>query len=161
MTTGNTSHIGEQALRQEVAAIGGVKIGAVKGLGGCQLVCDAPTAAAVGELRRDKARTAQTFAVMVRNLAAVERLGADQPYRTARAHVAGTARRPVHGPSAGWRAGSRPAGLAAWSRRPSHPCGRSCVRGRPPRDERNAVTAPGPFGPGRKAPAHGPSEDEF
>lgn len=83
--------------------------------------------------------------------------------RTERAALTSPARPVVliHGPSAGGRAGSRPGGLAARSRRPSHPCGRSCVPSRPPRDEPNAVTAPGPFGPGRKAPAHGPSEDEF
>ncbi|GGS26489.1 carbamoyltransferase HypF [Streptomyces aureoverticillatus] len=72
--TGDTGHLGEQALRQAVAAIDGGRIVAVKGLGGYQLVCDATNAAAVGELRRRKARPAKPFAVMVRDPAAVERL---------------------------------------------------------------------------------------
>jgi hydrogenase maturation protein HypF len=50
------------------------KIGAVKGLGGYHLVCDASNAAAVTELRRRKHREEKPFAVMVRDAAAAKRL---------------------------------------------------------------------------------------
>jgi hydrogenase maturation protein HypF len=49
-------------------------IGALKGLGGYHLACDATNARAVSELRRRKHRDEKPLAIMVRDLAAVERL---------------------------------------------------------------------------------------
>jgi hydrogenase maturation protein HypF len=50
----------------------GGAIGAVKGLGGYHLACDAQNGAAVAELRRRKHRDEKPFAVMVQDLAAAE-----------------------------------------------------------------------------------------
>jgi hydrogenase maturation protein HypF len=60
------------AAAQEALSRG--EIVAVKGLGGYHLACDATSSAAVGELRRRKARLEKPFAVMVRDLAAAEQL---------------------------------------------------------------------------------------
>jgi hydrogenase maturation protein HypF len=50
------------------------RIGALKGLGGYHLVCDARSPAAVAELRRRKHRDEKPFAVMVRDAAAARAL---------------------------------------------------------------------------------------
>jgi hydrogenase maturation protein HypF len=50
------------------------KVGALKGLGGYHLACDATNPAAVAELRRRKHRDEKPFAIMVRDLLAVEKL---------------------------------------------------------------------------------------
>jgi hydrogenase maturation protein HypF len=55
-------------------AINEGKIAAVKGLGGYHLVCDATNASAVTMLRRRKHREEKPFAVMVRDVAAAEKL---------------------------------------------------------------------------------------
>jgi hydrogenase maturation protein HypF len=50
------------------------KIGALKGLGGYLLVCEARNSAAVAELRRRKHRDEKPFAIMVQNVAAANTL---------------------------------------------------------------------------------------
>lgn len=62
---------GEDPLGFAVRAIGSGRIGAVKGLGGYHLVCDARNAEAVAELRTRKHRDEKPFAVMFPDLAAV------------------------------------------------------------------------------------------
>jgi hydrogenase maturation protein HypF len=61
-------------VRDFVRALNDGKIGALKGLGGYHLACDAGSAAAVAELRRRKHRDEKPFAVMVRDVAAAELL---------------------------------------------------------------------------------------
>lgn len=62
----------EDPLAAAAAAIRAGGIGAVKGLGGFHLVCDACNAVAVTELRRRKQRDEKPFAVMLPDRAAVE-----------------------------------------------------------------------------------------
>jgi hydrogenase maturation protein HypF len=57
-----------------VTALRGGAIGALKGLGGYHLCCDARNPSAVAELRRRKHRDEKPFAVMVRDVAAAEAL---------------------------------------------------------------------------------------
>lgn len=65
---------GERALDAAIEALRAGRIVAVKGLGGFHLAVDATNAAAVGELRRRKARDDKPFAVMVPDLAAAQAL---------------------------------------------------------------------------------------
>ena len=55
------------------------RIGALKGLGGYHLACDAASASVVGELRRRKHRDEKPFAVMVRDIETAERLSEINP----------------------------------------------------------------------------------
>ncbi len=65
---------GEDALSAAQAALAAGAIVAVKGLGGFHLACDATDAAALARLRERKGRVDKPFAVMVRDVAAAERL---------------------------------------------------------------------------------------
>jgi hydrogenase maturation protein HypF len=64
----------EDALAWFVAALRTGQVGAIKGLGGYHLVCDARDAAAVAELRRRKYRDEKPLAVMVRDVDAARAL---------------------------------------------------------------------------------------
>jgi hydrogenase maturation protein HypF len=65
---------GRDPVRAAALALRAGRIVAVKGLGGFHLACDATSAAAVERLRWRKRRDAKPFAVMVRDLAAAERI---------------------------------------------------------------------------------------
>jgi hydrogenase maturation protein HypF len=74
---------GDAAVLAAVDRVLAGEVVAVKGIGGFHLACDATSAAAVGELRRRKARDDKPFAVMVpdvdvaRELCALDDAGAD------------------------------------------------------------------------------------
>ena len=70
---GKAIEVGD-AVRWFAEAILSGKIGAMKGLGGYHLICDAEDAGAVGELRRRKHRYEKPFAVMVSDAAAAREL---------------------------------------------------------------------------------------
>jgi hydrogenase maturation protein HypF len=71
--------VADDPLSYFAAAIRSGKIGALKGLGGYHLVCDARRESVVRELRRRKRRDAKPFAVMVRSVPAAEVLCAISP----------------------------------------------------------------------------------
>jgi hydrogenase maturation protein HypF len=70
---GNLVETGDPLARFLEALCAG-RIGALKGLGGYHLACDARSPAAVAELRRRKHRDEKPFAVMVRDAAAAQAL---------------------------------------------------------------------------------------
>jgi hydrogenase maturation protein HypF len=70
---------GQDPLGLFVAALAAGKIGAMKGLGGFHLTCDARNGAAIAELRRRKHRDEKPFAVMVPDIAAAAVLCEVQP----------------------------------------------------------------------------------
>src|SRR5690606_20672762 len=69
-TSGRRAAEGDAALQRFAALIAAGGIGALKGLGGYHLVCDARDSRAVRRLRARKAREAKPLAVMVASLAA-------------------------------------------------------------------------------------------
>ena len=69
-------HETENALEDAVAALGAGSIVAVKGIGGFHLAVDATNEAAVARLRQLKHRPDQPFAVMARDMEAVESIAA-------------------------------------------------------------------------------------
>jgi hydrogenase maturation protein HypF len=74
------------------AALRAGRIGALKGLGGYHLACDARSAAVVSELRRRKHRDEKPFAVMVADAAGAEALCEVQP---AERELLESVRRPI------------------------------------------------------------------
>ncbi|MBN2307499.1 MAG: carbamoyltransferase HypF, partial [Candidatus Hydrogenedentes bacterium] len=64
---------GDDAVAEAVRRLADGQVLAIKGLGGFHLACNAADAAAVARLRKRKARDLKPFAVMARDIAAVER----------------------------------------------------------------------------------------
>lgn len=64
----------DRPLEEFVEALDGGRIGALKGLGGYHLACDATNATAVGELRLRKGRDDKPFALMVKDAIAARAL---------------------------------------------------------------------------------------
>lgn len=71
---GTTRETSDAIIDRCVELLANGSIVAIKGLGGFHLACDASNEQAVAELRRRKRRSNKPLAVMVRNLADVERL---------------------------------------------------------------------------------------
>lgn len=82
----------EDPLRWFIDALRAGRIGAMKGLGGYHLVCDARSDLAVAELRQRKHRDEKPFAVMVGNLKAAESLCEIAP---AERELLASSRRPI------------------------------------------------------------------
>ena len=74
LAVGTTRETSDAIIDRCVELLAGGGIVAVKGLGGFHLACDASNEQAVAELRRRKRRSNKPLAVMVRDLADVERL---------------------------------------------------------------------------------------
>ena len=71
---GTTREASDAIIERCIELLAGDGIVAIKGLGGFHLACDASNEQAVAELRRRKRRSNKPLAVMVRDLADVERL---------------------------------------------------------------------------------------
>lgn len=71
---GSTREASDAIIERCIELLAGGGIVAIKGLGGFHLACDASNEQAVAELRRRKRRSNKPLAVMVRDLADVERL---------------------------------------------------------------------------------------
>lgn len=71
---GTTREASDAIIERCIELLAGGSIVAIKGLGGFHLACDASNEQAVAELRRRKRRSNKPLAVMVRDLADVERL---------------------------------------------------------------------------------------
>lgn len=76
---GQGQSLAGEPLDRFVAELKSGKIGALKGLGGYHLVCDARSESTVAELRRRKKRDEKPFALMVRDENAVEALCESDP----------------------------------------------------------------------------------
>jgi hydrogenase maturation protein HypF len=76
-------HHGDDAIRATVRLLRAGAIVAIRGLGGFHLACDATDGAAVARLRARKHRIAKPFALMLRDLAAVEAYCAVSPAEAA------------------------------------------------------------------------------
>lgn len=74
LTVGTTHETSDAIIDRCVGLLANGSIVAIKGLGGFHLACDASNEQAVAELRRRKRRSNKPLAVMVRDLADVERL---------------------------------------------------------------------------------------
>lgn len=74
LAVGTTREASDAIIDRCVELLAGGGIVAIKGLGGFHLACDASNEQAVAELRRRKRRSNKPLAVMVRDLADVERL---------------------------------------------------------------------------------------
>ena len=74
LAIGTTRETSDAIIDRCVELLAGGGIVAIKGLGGFHLACDASNEQAVAELRRRKRRSNKPLAVMVRDLADVERL---------------------------------------------------------------------------------------
>lgn len=74
LAVGTTRETSDAIIDRCVELLAGGGIVAIKGLGGFHLACDASNEQAVAELRRRKRRSNKPLAVMVRDLADVERL---------------------------------------------------------------------------------------
>ncbi len=104
------------------AALRRGQVGALKGLGGYHLTCDARDPAAVGELRRRKHRDEKPFAVMAPDVATAERLAEVAPAERARCCCRRAAR-------SSCSASARRAPSRRWSRRATRTSA-SCCRTR-------------------------------
>ena len=78
-----TTLIVDDVIQHAAAALAGNQIGAIKGLGGYHLACNARSDLAVARLRERKHRDAKAFAVMVKDVAEARRIAEISPQEEA------------------------------------------------------------------------------